>query len=502
MANAVRAGLVQQRWTGDKESMISASVDAIGRAASAGAQVVCLQELFYGPYFCQIQDADYYSYTEAIPGGPTTELMREVAARHGVVLVVPMYEEEQPGLYYNTAAVIDADGSYLGKYRKTHLPQVKGFWEKFYFRPGNMGYPVFDTAVGRIGVYICYDRHFPEGWRALGLAGAKIVFNPSATSRGLSQYLWRLEQPAAAVANEYFVGAINRIGVEPLGDNEFYGQSYFADPRGQLIGDAASDTDDDVRGPRPGHGPAPGGPRPVGLLPGPAARRLRAADPAVTKGENMKIAITNGTVVTATGELAADVLIDGEHVTALGQPGSELTTSWAAGADRVIDAAGKYVLPGGIDGHTHMEMPFGGTFSVDTFETGTRAAAWGGTTTIVDFAVQPKGTSLLAALDKWHEKADGNCAIDYGFHMIVSDVERRDAQGDGDLRGRRGHQLQDVHGLPRRLLRHRRRDPAGHAAGRAHRRADHDARRERHRHRRAGRAGHRGRAGPRRSSTA
>jgi dihydropyrimidinase len=136
----------------------------------------------------------------------------------------------------------------------------------------------------------------------------------------------------------------------------------------------------------------------------------------------MKIEIANGTVVTATGTLAADVLIDGEQVIALAQPGSELATSWAAGADRVIDAAGKYVLPGGIDGHTHMEMPFGGTFSVDTFETGSRAAAWGGTTTIVDFAVQPKGTSLLAALDKWHEKADGNCAIDYGFHMIVSDV--------------------------------------------------------------------------------
>jgi dihydropyrimidinase len=136
----------------------------------------------------------------------------------------------------------------------------------------------------------------------------------------------------------------------------------------------------------------------------------------------MRIHITNGTVVTATGTLAADVLIDGEQVVALAQPGSELTTSWAAGAGRVIDAAGKYVLPGGIDGHTHMEMPFGGTFSVDTFETGTRAAAWGGTTTIIDFAVQPKGTSLQAALDKWHEKAGGNCAIDYGFHMIVSDV--------------------------------------------------------------------------------
>jgi N-carbamoylputrescine amidase len=123
---------------------------------------------------------------------------------------------------------------------------VKGFWEKFYFKPGNLGYPVFDTAVGRIGVYICYERHFPEGWRELGLAGAQIVFNPSATSRGLSEYLWRLEQPAAAVANEYYVGTINRVGVEPLGDNDFYGQSYFVDPRGQLVGDAASDTKEEV----------------------------------------------------------------------------------------------------------------------------------------------------------------------------------------------------------------------------------------------------------------
>jgi beta-ureidopropionase len=193
-----------------------------------------------------VQDADYYGYTEAIPDGPTTRLMQDLARQHHIVIIAPMYEEEQPGLYYNTAAVIDSDGRYLGKYRKNHLPQVKGFWEKFYFRPGNLGYPIFDTAVGRIGVYICYDRHFPEGWRALGLAGARIVFNPSATSRGLSSYLWNLEQPAAAVANEYYVGAINRVGVEPLGDNDFYGQSYFVDPRGQLVGDAASDNDDEV----------------------------------------------------------------------------------------------------------------------------------------------------------------------------------------------------------------------------------------------------------------
>jgi N-carbamoylputrescine amidase len=246
MANIVRAALVQAAWTGDQESMTERSIELAKQAAADGAQVLCFQELFYGPYFCQVQDSEYFSYTEQIPDGPTTKRMQELAKETGMVLVVPMFEVEQEGFYYNTAAVIDADGTYLGKYRKTHIPHVNGFWEKFYFRPGNKGYPIFDTAVGRIGVYICYDRHFPEGWRALGLAGAKIVFNPSATSRGLSMYLWNLEQPAAAVANEYFVGAINRVGTEPLGDNDFYGSTYFVDPRGQKVGDAASDTEDEV----------------------------------------------------------------------------------------------------------------------------------------------------------------------------------------------------------------------------------------------------------------
>jgi N-carbamoylputrescine amidase len=242
----VRAALVQQKWTGDKDSMIKNAVSALREAASAGAQVACLQELFYGPYFCQVQDPQWYSWTEGVPDGPTVKLMQDLARELHLVLVVPVYEREQEGVYYNTAAVIDADGRYLGKHRKNHIPQVSGFWEKFYFRPGNLGYPVFETAVGRIGVYICYERHFPEGWRALGLGGAKIVFNPSATSRGLSEYLWRLEQPAAAVANEYFVGTINRVGVEPLGTNEFYGQSYFVDPRGQFVGEVASDVDETV----------------------------------------------------------------------------------------------------------------------------------------------------------------------------------------------------------------------------------------------------------------
>jgi len=245
MADIVKAALVQARWTGDKESMIDSSVMSAKKAAAQGAQIVCFQELFYGPYFCQVQDPEYYAYAEPIPG-PTTERMIELARETSMVVIAPIYEEEQPGVYYNTAMVIDADGRYLGKYRKTHIPQLKGFWEKYYFRPGNLGYPVFDTAIGRIGVYICYDRHFPEGWRALGLAGAKIVFNPSATSRGLSSYLWNLEQPAAAVANEYFVGAINRVGIEPLGDDDFYGGSYFVNPRGQVVGDAASDTDDEA----------------------------------------------------------------------------------------------------------------------------------------------------------------------------------------------------------------------------------------------------------------
>ncbi len=202
-ARTVRAALVQTDWPGTKEAMLDKHEQYAHDAKAEGAQVICFQELFYGPYFCQVQETEYYGYTEYIPDGPTTQRFQSIAKETGMVLVLPMYEIEQPGLYYNTAAVIDADGSYLGKYRKQHIPQTKGFWEKFYFRPGTGGYPVWDTAVGKVGVYICYDRHFPEGWRALGLNGAEIVFNPSATHRGLSEYLWSIEQPAAAVANLY-----------------------------------------------------------------------------------------------------------------------------------------------------------------------------------------------------------------------------------------------------------------------------------------------------------
>src|SRR6187402_2983654 len=248
MSRTVKCGLIQAHNVAPADAPIekikNANLDHqmkfVEDAAKQGVQVLCFQEIFTTPYFCAEQQTRWYEAVEKIPDGPTVKLMQDIAKQHGMVLIVPVYEEEQTGIYYNTAAVIDADGKYLGKYRKTHIPHVApGFWEKFYFRPGNLGYPTFDTAVGRIGVYICYDRHFPEGWRALGLAGAKIVFNPSATSRGLSAYLWQLEQPASAVANEYFIGAINRTGVEELGDNDFYGQSYFVDPEGKFVGETA-----------------------------------------------------------------------------------------------------------------------------------------------------------------------------------------------------------------------------------------------------------------------
>ncbi|HXV15347.1 MAG TPA: nitrilase-related carbon-nitrogen hydrolase [Gemmatimonadaceae bacterium] len=251
MSKVVKCGLIQatnacstdESLETIKNANIEKHIPLIEKAASEGVQIICMQEIFTGPYFCAEQSTRWYDSTEYIPDGPTTKLMQEVAKKHSMVIVVPIYEEESPGIYYNTAAVIDADGTYLGKYRKNHIPHVApGFWEKFYFKPGNLGYPVFKTAYADVGVYICYDRHFPEGARALGLNGAEIVFNPSATVAGLSEYLWKLEQPAHAVANAYFVGAINRVGHEqPWDIGEFYGQSYFCDPRGQFLATASRD---------------------------------------------------------------------------------------------------------------------------------------------------------------------------------------------------------------------------------------------------------------------
>ena len=251
MSRIVRGGLIQATLCEPvtspvakiKSAMIDKHLKLIDQAARQKVRILCLQELFYGPYFCAEQQTKWYDLVERIPDGPTTKLMCDLAKKHGIVLVVPIYEEEISGLYYNTASVINADGTYLGKFRKIHIPQVNpGFWEKFYFRPGNLGYPVFDTAYAKVGVYICYDRHFPEGARELGLAGAEVVFNPSATVAGLSEYLWKLEQPAHAVANGYFVAASNRVGTEdPWNIGRFYGASYFVDPRGQFLATGSED---------------------------------------------------------------------------------------------------------------------------------------------------------------------------------------------------------------------------------------------------------------------
>ncbi|NQW02152.1 MAG: acyltransferase [Rhodospirillales bacterium] len=249
----LRGGLIQMALKGDtslspeqiRDKMLDAHIPLIEEAGRQGVQVLCFQEVFTQPYFCPSQDAKWYGAAEMIPDGHTTRLMQEYAKKYNMVIVVPIYEEEMTGVYYNAAAVIDADGSYLGKYRKTHIPHVAGFWEKFFFKPGASDWPVFETAYCKLGVYICYDRHFPEGWRALALNGAEYIVNPSATVAGVSEYLWKLEQPASAVANGCYIGAINRVGTEaPWNVGEFYGQSYFVNPRGEIEKIASRDKDE------------------------------------------------------------------------------------------------------------------------------------------------------------------------------------------------------------------------------------------------------------------
>ena len=254
MPRVVKCGLIQASNPLNDETRPVSEIQAamyekhlpfIHDAGQKGVRILALQEIFNGPYFCPSQDRRWYDAAEAVPG-PTIEKLAPLAKKYQMAMVVPVYEREMAGVYYNTAAVLDHDGAYLGKYRKSHLPQVAGFWEKFFFKPGNLGYPTFKLSSGvTIGVYICYDRHFPEGARLLGLHGAEIVFNPSATVAGLSQYLWKLEQPAHAVANGYFVGASNRVGTEgPWNIGKFYGTSYFCDPKGNFLAVGSEDKDE------------------------------------------------------------------------------------------------------------------------------------------------------------------------------------------------------------------------------------------------------------------
>lgn len=250
----IKAALIQMSLKGDpatesieaiRERMIAAHLPLLEDAARQGVRVLGLQEVFSAPYFPATIDDKWFAAAEAVPDGPTTRAMRDAAKRHGMVIVSPVYERDRGGAFYNTAVVIDADGQYLGKFRKIHIPKIEGFDEKHYFADGDLGYPVFETTFCKVGVYICYDRHFPEGWRALALGGAELVFNPSATFKGVSDHLWNLEQVGAAIANGIFVGTNNRVGTEPsLGNHVFYGSSYFCNPRGEILAQGGDEDDE------------------------------------------------------------------------------------------------------------------------------------------------------------------------------------------------------------------------------------------------------------------
>jgi N-carbamoylputrescine amidase len=241
-SSAVRVGLVQARASASPDENLERTVAAIERAARSGARVVCTQELVRSPYFCQTEDADHFALAEPIPG-PTTGALRDVARRHGIVVVGSVFERRAPGLYHNTAVVVDADGSLAGAYRKMHIPDDPRFYEKYYFTPGDLGFRAFDTAVGRIGVLVCWDQWYPEAARLTALQGPWILFYPTAIGtwtgemdlKGAQRDAWRTIQRAHAIANGVFVAAVNRVGRED--DLVFWGSSFVARPLGGLLVD-------------------------------------------------------------------------------------------------------------------------------------------------------------------------------------------------------------------------------------------------------------------------
>ena len=248
---AFRIGLVQRAVGPDRESTVAEHETAIREAAAGGAQVICLQELFDAPYFCKITDPSRFDLAEPIPG-PTVARMQSVAAELGVAIVVPLFERQGAGVYRNSAAVVDADGSLLGVYRKMHIPDDPLYHEKYYFAPGDAGFRVFDTRFGRIGVLICWDQWYPEAARITSLMGAQVLFYPTAigwhpaekAEWGEAQAdAWRTIQRGHAIANGVYVAAANRIGHEPEPGTdgiEFFGQSFIADPFGRVIAEAGA----------------------------------------------------------------------------------------------------------------------------------------------------------------------------------------------------------------------------------------------------------------------
>ena len=228
--------LLQMDCSGERARNVARAEDMIREAAGKGGQVILLPEIFHELFFITSLDMTVFDKAEPIPG-PIIEQMQELAAELGIAIVAPIYESVGKSVYYNSAAVIDADGSLLGVYRKNHIPLSTKFYEKLYFKPGNLGYPVFETRFGRLGILICHDRHYPEGARALGLNGAEILLVPSATpTASLSVRVWEKELAAHAIFNEYYVAGLNRVGVE--GEYTYYGRSVFLDPTGEIMAQA------------------------------------------------------------------------------------------------------------------------------------------------------------------------------------------------------------------------------------------------------------------------
>ena len=393
------------------------------------------------------------------------ERFQAVAKELGLVMVLPMYEEEQPGVYYNTAAVIDADGTYLGKYRKHHIPHLTGFWEKFYFRPGNLGYPVFDTAVGKVGVYICYDRHFPEGWRELGLNGAQLVFNPSATKpRAVATSCGSSSSRRRPSPTSTSSAAINRVGIEEFGDDGLLRHELLRRPAGNFVGDVGDadkpelvvrdlDLDDDhARSATTGQFYRD--------------RRPDAYDGRSCRADDHRCSITERHRLSVRpASSRQDVLIDGETIAAVLAPGSAALGD-RCNADTVIDATGKYVIPGGIDAHTHMELPFGGTDGVGHASRPAPARRPGAARRRSSTSpCSARASGCRTGSPPWHDKAAGNCAIDYGFHQIIGGVDDESLKAMDELIDEGITSFKLFMAYPGVFLLRRRADPARHADG-------------------------------------
>jgi N-carbamoylputrescine amidase len=254
MPDKLSIGLVQRRCSLDPEENLAGAIAAIREAAARGARLICLPELFRSQYFCREENHDYFDLAEPIPG-PSTEALSHLARELDVVIVASIFERRAAGLYHNTAAILNADGALLGIYRKMHIPDDPLYYEKFYFTPGDLGFPNFDTRYGRIGVLVCWDQWYPEGARLASLRGANILLYPTAigwhpaekAEFGAAQFdAWRTIQRSHAIANGVFVAAVNRVGFEGPADSgiEFWGSSFVADPFGQIISEASTDKEE------------------------------------------------------------------------------------------------------------------------------------------------------------------------------------------------------------------------------------------------------------------